>query len=111
MIPTNNVYWLPRVILQFLQWEIYMIPKQIGYKHIHGAIEYRMRLYFYLFLWNAMHDLKHSENEYNHIYLTNYNHDKAYDSTSHCADVGNGYNYIRTMNNIHLNMNAKPSMS
>ena len=30
---------------------------------------------------------------------------------SHCADVGNAYNYLRTMNNIHLNMNAKPSMS
>ena len=30
---------------------------------------------------------------------------------SHCADVGNEYNFLRTMNNIHLNMNAKPSMS
>ena len=29
---------------------------------------------------------------------------------SHCADVGNGYNYLRNINNIHLNMNAKPSM-
>ena len=25
-----------------------------------------------------------------------------------CADVGNGYKFLRTMNNIHLNMNAKP---
>ena len=27
---------------------------------------------------------------------------------SDCVDVGNGYNFLRTMNNIHLNMNAKP---
>ena len=45
-MPINNVYSLPRVMLQCLHWEIYMIPKNIGYKHIHGAIKYRMKLYF-----------------------------------------------------------------
>ena len=39
----HNVYLLLGVMLQCLQWEIYMIPNNIGYKHIHGAIEYRMR--------------------------------------------------------------------
>ena len=29
---------------------------------------------------------------------------------SHYVDVGNGYNCLRTMNNVHLDMNAKPSM-
>ena len=29
---------------------------------------------------------------------------------SHYADVGNRYNCLRTMTNIHLNMNEKPSM-
>ena len=43
-MPIHNVYLLPKVMLQFLHWEIYMIPNIIGYKHIHGAIKYRMRL-------------------------------------------------------------------
>ena len=47
----HNVYSLPRVMLECLHWEIYMIPNKIGYKHIHGAIEYRMRFPFYRFLW------------------------------------------------------------
>ena len=46
MIPIHNVYLLPRVMLQFLHREIYLIPNNIGYKHIHGAIEYRMRFSF-----------------------------------------------------------------
>ena len=77
VMPIHNVYSLFRVVLQCLHWEIYMIPNNIGYKHIHGVIEYRMRMSFYLFLWKTMHDLKHWEKEYNQIYLTNYNHDKA----------------------------------
>ena len=56
VIPIHNVYSLPRVMLQFLGQEIYMIPNSIGYKHIHGAIEYRMRLSFYLFLWKTKHN-------------------------------------------------------
>ena len=46
VMPIDNVYSLPKVMLQCLRWEIYMIPNNIGYKHIHGAIEYRMRLSF-----------------------------------------------------------------
>ena len=56
-------------------------PQQHGYKHIHGATEYRMRLSFLSFIWKTRHDLKHWEKEKNRIYLTNYNQDKAYDST------------------------------
>ena len=63
VIPIHNIYSLPRVMLQCLHWEIYMIPNNIGYKHIHGAIEYRMRLYFYYFIWKTRHDLKHWEKE------------------------------------------------
>ena len=29
----------------------------------------------------------------------------------HRADVGNGYNFLRTMKKSHLNMNEKPLMS
>ena len=44
VMPIHNVYSLPRVMfMQCLYWDIYMIPNNIGYKHIHGAIEYRMR--------------------------------------------------------------------
>ena len=46
VMPIHDVYSLPRVMLQCLHQEIYMTPNNIGYKHIHGAIEYRMRLYF-----------------------------------------------------------------
>ena len=63
MIPIHNVYSLPRVMLQFLHWDIYMVPNNNGYKHIHGAIEYRMSLPFYLFLSKTRHDLKHWEKE------------------------------------------------
>ena len=49
VITIHNVYSLPRMMLQFLHWEIYMISNNIGYKHIHGAIEHRMRLSFYFF--------------------------------------------------------------
>ena len=44
VIPIHNVYSLPSMMFQCLHWEIYMIPNNIGYKHIHGAIEYRTRL-------------------------------------------------------------------
>ena len=77
VILIHNVYSLPRAMLQCLGRDIYMIPNSIGYKHIHGAIEYRMRLSFYIFLWKTEHDLKLREKEYSQIYLTNYNHDKA----------------------------------
>ena len=46
VMPIHNGDLLPRVMLQCLHWEIYMIPNIIGYKHIHGAIEYRTRLSF-----------------------------------------------------------------
>ena len=62
-MPIHNVYSLPKVMLQFFHWGIYMIPNSIGYKHIHVAIEYRMRLSFYLFLWKTKHDFKHWEKE------------------------------------------------
>ena len=77
VMPIHNVYSLPRVMLQCLHQDIYMIPNNIGYNHIHGAREYRMRLYFYLFLWKTRHDLKHWYKEQNRIYLTNYTQDKA----------------------------------
>ena len=38
VIPIHNVYSLRRAMLQYLHWEIYMIPNNIGYKHFHGAI-------------------------------------------------------------------------
>ena len=64
-------------MLQCLHWEIYMIPNNIEYKHIHGAIEYRLRMYFYIYFLETKHDFKQWEEEYNQIYLTNYNHDIA----------------------------------
>jgi len=43
------------------------------------------------------------------IYLADYNHDKAEQSVlwTLSADVGNGYQCLRPVNNVNLNMDAK----
>ncbi|XP_057856750.2 ricin B-like lectin R40G2 [Cryptomeria japonica] len=53
--------------------------------------------------------LKHGDQEWDQIYLADYNHNKLDESLlwTLSADVGNGYQCLRPVNNIHLNMDAK----
>ncbi|XP_057856752.1 ricin B-like lectin R40C1 [Cryptomeria japonica] len=53
--------------------------------------------------------LKHGDQEWDQIYLADYNHNKLDESFlwTLSADVGNGYQCLRPVNNIHLNMDAK----
>ncbi|KAH9288180.1 hypothetical protein KI387_032297, partial [Taxus chinensis] len=53
--------------------------------------------------------LRHGDKEWDQIYLADYNHNKLDDSLlwTLSADVGNGYQCLRPVNNIHLNVDAK----
>lgn len=55
------------------------------------------------------HALKHGDKEWDQIFLADYNHDKAEQAVlwTLSADVGNGYQCLRPVNNVHLNMDAK----
>eukprot|EP01018_Ginkgo_biloba_P031268 Gb_02957 [translate_table: standard] len=53
--------------------------------------------------------LKHGDQEWDQIYLTEYNQNKVDESIlwTLSADVGNGYQCLRAVNNINLNMDVK----
>lgn len=53
--------------------------------------------------------LRHGDKEWDQIYLADYNHNKLDESFlwTLSADVGNGFQCLRPVNNIHLNMDAK----
>uniref|UniRef100_A0A0D6R8S3 Uncharacterized protein n=1 Tax=Araucaria cunninghamii TaxID=56994 RepID=A0A0D6R8S3_ARACU len=53
--------------------------------------------------------LKHGDKEWDQVYLTEYNHNKLDESVlwTVSADVGHGYQCLRPVNNIHLNVDAK----
>jgi len=82
-----------------------VVEAGIGLVNLHQAVDF----------YNSMHSYMAGAGATGvkvnviHIYLADYNHDKAEQSVlwTLSADVGNGYQFLRPVNNINLNMDAK----